>query len=214
MTRLLPAALPPHPDVEILSSERVWDGRCPLDVVKFRHRRFDGTMSGPRTWELWRRGVAMAVLPYDPVADVVLLIEQFRLSALAAGVDPVMTEIPAGFCEPGETPEQTAIRECQEETGLSPDRMEPIGAYVLTPGGCDERIGIYVGRVRAPEGVMSGLIGIGGLAAENEDIRVRVWPAAEAIDAAIAGNVPNSVAGIALLWLGLRRDWLRSRWKE
>ena len=82
-------SLPSHPDVRIEADQRVWDGRFPLDVVRFRHRRYDGTMSGPRTWELWRRGRAAAVLPYDPIRDAVVLIEQFRLPALAAGTRSV-----------------------------------------------------------------------------------------------------------------------------
>ena len=172
-------------------------------------------MSDIRTWELWRRGVAMAVLPYDPVADAVVLLEQFRLPALAAGVAPVMTEIPAGFAEPGETAAETARRECAEEIGLVPDRLEPIGEFVLTPGGCDERIGLYAGRVRAPATDAHGLAtGGGGLAAEHEDIRARVWPAGAAIAAAVAGEIPNSVAALGLLWLGVRRDWLRDRWRD
>ncbi len=91
-----PPPLPAHPDVLIEADERVWDGRFPLDRIRFRHRRFDGTLSGPRTWEFWRRGRAAAMLPYDPVEDAVVLIEQFRLPALAAGLDPVMVEVPAG----------------------------------------------------------------------------------------------------------------------
>ncbi len=89
--------LPPHPDVTIESAQRVWNGRFPLDVVGFRQRQFDGSTSGLRTWELWRRGRAAALLPYDPTADAVVLIEQFRLPALAAGLDPVLVEIPAGL---------------------------------------------------------------------------------------------------------------------
>ncbi len=41
--------------------------RC--SASRFRNRRFDGAMSGDRTWELWRRGRAAAVLPYDPLRD-------------------------------------------------------------------------------------------------------------------------------------------------
>ncbi|MDB5401812.1 MAG: nudF, partial [Rhodopila sp.] len=89
--------IPPHPDVVIESEQRVWSGRFPLDVVKFRHRRFDGTLSNTRTWELWRRGRAAALLPYDPIADALVLIEQFRFPALAAGVDPTLVELPAGL---------------------------------------------------------------------------------------------------------------------
>jgi hypothetical protein len=58
------------------------------------------------------------------------------------------------------------------------------------------------------------LIGYAGLAAESEDIRVRALPALTAIDRAIAGQYPNSVATIGLLWLAARREWLRGIWSR
>lgn len=206
------AFIPRHPDVQIVSNDVAWSGRFSVDVVKFRHRRFDGAMSGVRTWELFVRGRAAAVLPYDPVSDQVALIEQFRLPALAAGLEPVMVEIPAGLCDSGEDPGTTATRESMEETGLGVDLMERIGDFVLTPGGSDERCTVFVGRIHAPPAGPGGVIGAGGLAAEHEDIRVRLHPAADAIAAAIAGQYPNSVTTIALLWLAARREWLRGHW--
>ena len=206
------AALPSHPDVQIISSETAWRGRFSVEVVKFRHRRFDNAISGVRTWELFCRGHAAGVLPYDPITDQVALIEQFRLPALAAGVEPVMVEIPAGFCEKGEDPAETVIRESQEEMGLAVDLLELIGDFVLTPGGSDERCTMFVGRIRAPNAGPDGIIGQGGLADEQEDIRVRLHPATAAIDAAIAGRYSNSVTTIALLWLAARREWLRTHW--
>ena len=206
------SALPPHKDVEIKSGRRVWQGRTALDVIDFRNRRFDGEMSAVRTWEVWRRGHAVAVLPYDPAADVLVLMEQFRLPALAAGVEPVMVEIPAGFREDSETTEATASRETHEETGLMPDRLTLIGDFVLSPGGSDELITIFVGRVQAPPADADGIAGIAGLASEHEDIRVRVWPAKAAIEAALDGRFPNSVTTIALLWFAQRRDRLRAEW--
>ncbi len=143
--------LPAHPDVEVCSEQRVWNGRFPLDVVRFRHRRFDGAMSGVKTWEVWRRGRAAAVLPYDPVADAVVLIEQFRLPALVAGLDPVLVELPAGLCDDGETPEATARREMVEEMGLTVGALRRIGGFLLTPGGADEVCELYAGRVQAPQ---------------------------------------------------------------
>ena len=205
-------ALPPYPGLQIESNETVWAGRFPLQVVKFRHRRFDNEVSGLRTWELWRRGRAGAVLPYDPIADQVVLIEQFRLPALAAGIDPVMVEIPAGLCDGDEDPEATVRRESQEEMHLDADPLERIGDFVLTPGGCDERCTMFAGRVIAPQGDAQGLVGNSGLASEHEDIRIRVRPADAAIADAVAGRFPNSVTTIALLWLAARRDWLRGRW--
>ena len=206
------AAIPAHPGVDICSEQRVWDGRFPLDVVRFRHRRFDGAMSGVKTWEVWRRGRAAAVLPYDPVADVVVVIEQFRLPALVAGLDPVLVELPAGLCDDGETPEATARREMMEEMALAVDVLQRIGGFLLTPGGADEVCELYAGRVRAPAADANGIAGHAGMTDEHEDIRVRVWPADRAIEAALGGQMTNSVTMIGLLWLAARRDDLRKEW--
>jgi ADP-ribose pyrophosphatase len=205
--------LPVHPDVQIESDQRVWSGRFPLDVVRFRNRRFDGTMSGVRTWEMWRRGRAVAMVPYDPVADVVVLIEQFRFPAFAAGIDPVLVELPAGLLEDGEDPEATMHRELQEEMAMTADRLERIGGYMLTAGGADEFCDIYIGRVHAPETGPDGIAWHAGETAEEEDIRVRVWPAAKAVEAALDGRFTNSITAIGLLWFAARRDALRQRWR-
>jgi len=204
--------IPPNPDVVIESEKRVWSGRFPLDVIQFRHRRFDGALSNTRTWELWRRGHAAALLPYDPVADALVLIEQFRFPALAAGVDPTLVELPAGLCEDNEDPAETIRREMQEEMNLAADRVERIGGFMLSAGGADELCHLYAGRVTAPPADPEGLAGYGGEASENEDIRVRVWPADKAIAAAFAGHFTNSITAIALFWLATKRDWLRQQW--
>lgn len=201
--------LPTSPDVTIESEQRVWSGRFPLDVIRFRNRRFDGTMSEPRTWELWRRGRAVAMLPYDPVADAVVLIEQFRFPAFAVGIDPVLVELPAGMLEDGEDPEDAMHRELQEEMAMTADRLERIGGYMLSAGGVDEFIEVYIGRVRAPD---TDAVWHAGEATEHEDIRSRVWPADKAIAAALDGQFANSVTAIGLLWLAAKRDSLRQRW--
>ena len=206
------SSIPPASGVEIIDERRVWSGRFPLDLITFRHRRFDGTWSQDRHWELFRRGRAAAMLPYDPWSDSVVLIEQFRLPALAGGVDPVMIEIPAGLCDGTEDPADTARRETREETGLAVDRLEPIGDFILTAGGSDERCSMFAGRVRAPAIDADGFAGRFGLASEQEDIRVRVSPADPMIADAIAGRLPNSVTTIALLWLAARRVELRTNW--
>ena len=67
-----PAKAPPvpaHPGVTVLEDEVVWGGRFPLQRVRFRYTRFDGAESPVLTWELWRRGRSVAVLPYDPWSD-------------------------------------------------------------------------------------------------------------------------------------------------
>ena len=202
------------PDVVVESEQRVWSGRCPLDVIQFRQRRFDGTMSSARRWEVWRRGQAVAMVPYDPVADALVLIEQFRFPAYVAGFEPTMVELPAGFIDAGETPEAAMGRELHEEMGLSGDRLTPIGTFMLSPGGADESCVLFAGRVTAPPAGPDGIAGIAGEAAEHEDIRTRVWPADAAIAAALKGEFTNAITMIGLLWFAANRDRLRREWSQ
>jgi ADP-ribose pyrophosphatase len=199
------AAFPP---AEILERTTLAPGRWPLEAIRFRYRRFDGAFSAPQTWTVWRRGQAVAVVPYDPATDRVVLIEQFRLPAHLAGRDPIMLEVPAGLLESAD-PEACARREVVEEAGVELSRIEPIGDYLLTPGGSDETIMLFAGQVAAPP------LGVGhvfGLAHEHENIRVTVFDAADAVAAAFDGRVANATTAIALAWLGLNRDRLRRQW--
>lgn len=210
----LPTPLVTLGDVEIENTRTVWEGRFSLQIVDFCNRRFDGTKAGSREWELWRRGKAAAVLPYDPVQDAVVLIEQFRISAFAAGLDAVMAEIPAGMCDGTESVEHTVIREAEEETHLSVRDLQLIGTFLLSPGGCDETCSIFIGRVSAPNAGAGGLLGSGGLSSEQEDLRIRLCSATTAIGRALQGEYPNSVTTIALLWLAANRARLKREWIE
>lgn len=208
---ITPSPLPPA--AEILAEQTVHHGRFPKQVLRFRFRRFDGTMSRPLSWEVWRRGQAAALLPYDPETDRVVLIEQFRLPALLAGLAPRLLEVPAGLLDEDD-PERCARRETTEEAGLSVGRTEKLGLYLLTPGGSDERIHLFAGEVAAPPTGADGIGGRFGLAEEGEDIRVRVFDANDAIEAAFDGRVSNATTAIALAWLGLNRDRLRREWSR
>ena len=208
-----PAKAPPipaHPGLSVHADDVVWDGRFPLQRVRFSYTRFDGRPSTELTWELWRRGRGVALMPYDPVQDRVALIEQFRLPALAAGLAPVMRECPAGLLEPGEDPEAAGRRELQEETGLAPGRIETIGEFMLMQGGCDEVMHLYAAEVRLPEAEAAGTH---GLAHQGEDIRVLVMPADDAFALIDANAIPNMTATICLMWLRQHRDRLRREWR-
>jgi ADP-ribose pyrophosphatase len=133
---------------------------------------------------------------------------------LAAGLDPVLIELPAGLIEDGEDPEAAMHREMHEEMRMEADRLERIGGFLLAPGGCDEVLELYVGRVRAPVTGPDGIVGTAGAEAEGEDIRTRVWPAQKAIDLALSGALANSVTTIGLLWLAAKRVSLQERWRE
>jgi ADP-ribose pyrophosphatase len=208
-----PAKAPPipaHPGVTVLEDEVVWDGRFPLQRVRFTYTRFDGSQSGVLVWVLWRRNAGVGVLPYDPVTDSVALIEQFRLPALSAGLPPVMMETPAGLLEIGEDPEEAGRRELLEETGLTPGRIESIGQYMLMQGGCDEMMHLYAAEARLPDAAAA--TGTHGLVEEGEDIRVLVMPAEEAFALLDRNAIKNMTATLCLMWLRHHRARLRQEW--
>ena len=115
-------------DVEILDKSEQYKGYFRINRYRLRHRLYAGGWSGELQRELFERGHAVGVLPYDPAADSVVLIEQFRIGALVAGMEPWLTEIVAGIIEEGEAPEEVARRETREEAGL-----EVIGSHAHLP---------------------------------------------------------------------------------
>lgn len=195
-------------DVEILERETLHDGFFRMDRLRLRHRRFAGDWSAPMSRELFVRGPAVVLLPYDPVLDEVVMIEQFRVGALDFGPSPWHMEFVAGIAEDGEAPETVARREAMEEAGLAVGEIVPVHHYQVSPGGNTEAIRVYCGRVDA-----SCAEGIHGLAAEHEDIRVHRVALADALAALAAGEVRNAAGIVALQWLALHRDELRDRWR-
>ena len=71
-------------DIEVVAKTTPYEGYFKLDIYRLKHRLFEGGWSGEMTREVFRRGHAVSVLPYDPVLDQVVLIEQFRPGAYAA----------------------------------------------------------------------------------------------------------------------------------
>lgn len=197
----------PRDDVEIFQTETVWKGYFRMDRLRLRHRLFAGGWGPAITREVFERGHAAALLPYDPVRDEVVLIEQFRVGALTAGAEPWLVEIVAGIIEDGEGAEDVVRRETMEEAGCEVSELFPIMDVFTTPGGSSERIAIYLGRVDT-----QGVGGIHGLADEGEDIRVFAEPLDAAMARLAAGGIANVTAVAALQWLALNREQVRGRW--
>lgn len=201
--------IPPFPGLEIREDELVWSGRFPLQRVRFTYERFDGARSAELTWELWRRGSGVAMLPYDPWNDRLALIEQFRLPVHAAGLPPIHRECVAGLLEAGEDPEEAARRESEEEAGIAPDLVEKIGRYMLMQGGCDELMHLHCGRARLPE---PGAPTTHGLVHEGEDIRLIITTAEAAFAMLDANAIQNATCALSLFWLRQNRARLRTEW--
>lgn len=136
-------------DVEIIARETLYRGFFSLDLYRFRHRLFNGGMSREITREIFERGHAVVLLPFDPVRDEVVLVEQIRIAAYDTSESPWLLEMVAGMIEAGETVEDVARREALEEAGLEVGRTKPILSYLASPGGTSERLSILVGEVDA-----------------------------------------------------------------
>ena len=196
-------------DVEVLAIDPLCHGKYRMDRYHLRYRSYAGTWSPEVTREMFDRGQSVAILPYDPVLDQVVLIEQFRPGAFAAGDEhPWLWEIVAGVIEEGETPVEVAKRECQEEAGLQPTEVLPIGEFYVSAGASTEYTRVFVGRVDA-----KGAGGLHGLVEEVEDIRVFTMPSDEALTALAQGKIRTAPAFAALTWLKGERDNLRKAWR-
>jgi ADP-ribose pyrophosphatase len=195
-------------DVEIIEHDIPYDGYFRIERFQLRHRRFDGDWMPVFTRELFERGRAVAVLPYDPRRDEVVLIRQFRIGAWAAGLEtPWLWEIVAGIVEDGETDVDVLHRETMEEAGLELGRIEPVSDYLVSPGGTSERCTAYCAEVDA-----GAAGGVHGLDQEHEDIAVERVPF-DRLQAMLAtGELCNAVAVISTQWLMLNRDRLRREW--
>ena len=137
-----------------------------------------------------------------PRAEIVL-IRQFRLAAHLANGNGDLVEIVAGHVEAGESPAETARRECVEEIGVAPTPLIELFTYLTSPGLCDEEITVFLGIVdaaRVPERA--------GAAAEHEDIVVMRVPIDAALAALAGRTVRNGPLIVALQWLALNRGRL------
>lgn len=211
-SRVRARSMPPRPDrfqgrIAVEAHRRPYARFFALEEFELRHARFDGTMSDTMLRAVFRAPDAALVLPYDPVRDRVLLIEQMRVGPLARGdamcwhLEPI-----AGLIDPGETPEQTVRREAQEEAGLTLGALFAVAEAYPSPGNSSEFHYIYVATADLHEGVT----GVAGLASEDEDIRSHLLPFDRLLEACDRQEIVNSPLVMATYWLARHRARLRA----
>jgi ADP-ribose pyrophosphatase len=120
----------------------------------------------------------------------VTLVRQYRYA-----VDALVWELPAGRWDPGETPEEGARRELEEEVGLSARFLEPISTFWTTPGFCDEVMHLF----RA-----TGLETVPARPEADESIEARSFTLAEVEGMIHRGEIREGKTLVALL-MELRR---------
>ena len=194
-------------DAELLSQETCFKGFFTVNKYRVRHKLYQGGRSEVFEREIFERGDAVVLMPYDPITDQVVLIEQFRVGALNREQSPWLLEFIAGMFGENESPEQVAIREAKEEANIDikPEQLQFVSKFLLSPGGATEMAHLFVAKVD-----VSNLSGVYGLADEHEDILVRVMPRQQAMSLVENGKINNAATIIGLQWLSLNHRALCS----
>lgn len=206
---LSPAASPSgfgRQDIEDAGAPISHRGYFILRNALVRFRQFAGGMSAQVKREVFVGSDASILLPYDPVRDRVLLIEQFRPGPYVRGDEqPWMLEPIAGRIDPGESAEDAAFRETQEEAGLQLSSLHNVAKCYASPGCNTEYFHIFVGCTDLPDDV----IGVSGVANEAEDIKSYLYSFDELMEMTDKMRAANAPLVLAALWLARHRESLR-----
>ena len=137
-----------------------------LNEVEFDYRRGDGEWQTQKR-EVFDRGHAAALLPYNLASRTVVLTRQFRLPAYLAGHDDLLIEAAAGMLDDA-TPQERIRLEVEEETGYSVHAVEKVFEAFMSPGALSEKLYFFVAEYDPASRTGAG----GGLKNEGEDIVV------------------------------------------
>ena len=175
------------PNATLISSRVVYEGRIfdvTLDLVRLPH-------GVEADLEVVRHDGSVVLIPIAADGRL-LLVHQYRHPA-----GRMLWELPAGSLEAGEQPETAAARECQEELGLIPARLDRLHTLYPTPGFCSEFMVFFRATgLRAP--------GTGDAAAhqdEDESIEVGTFSVDEMRAMIAQGEIADlkTVAALTML---------------
>ncbi len=193
-------------DVTIMAQHQPYAKFFAVEEYDLIHRLFDGNQGSLINRAVFVSGDAVTVLPYDARRDRVLLVEQFRAGPLARGdVQPWQLEPIAGRIDPGETPEETAIREAHEEAGLTLTTLLPVANYYPSPGAKTEFLYSFVALTDLPDDTAI----VAGLESEGEDIKGHVISFERLMRLVHSGEAATAPLILTALWLERERPRLR-----
>jgi len=197
-------------DVIIHNVETRFQGFFKIDCYQLSHKLFNGGQSDILSREIFERGDAVVLMPYDAKLDKVILLEQFRAGAIREGETPWLLEFVAGMFNANENPEDVAVREAEEEAGLiiPSDELISIMSYFSSPGGMSEKIHLYAACIDISK--LNNDNPVYGLEDEGEDILVHIMPRSEAMALLSEGKINNAATIIGLQWLALNYQSLQA----
>ena len=189
----------------------VYKGFFSVEEHDLTYQKFNNEQSNVVTRSTLVSSDAVIVLPYDPINDRILLIEQFRAGPYVKGDEnPWVLEPIAGLIDEGETPESAGIREAQEEAHLEIKRLELVARSYPSPGISTEFFHQYIGIVELLDS--SNLIA--GLQSENEDIRSHIFEYEQFFEMIESGKVKVGPLILLGLWLSKNRNRLRKTYSN
>ena len=187
----------------------VYKGFFSVEEHDLTYQKFNNEQSNVVTRSTLVSSDAVIVLPYDPINDRILLIEQFRAGPYVKGDEnPWVLEPIAGLIDEGETPESAGIREAQEEAHLEIKRLELVARSYPSPGISTEFFHQYIGIVSLPEETNL----VSGLESEAEDIRSHIFSYEEFYKMIVEGEMNVGPAILLGLWLSKNRKSLMKKY--
>ncbi len=193
-------------DVEVTQAQRPYANFFTLEEYDLRFRRYAGGQSDMVKRAVFVATDAVIVLPYDPLRDRVLLVEQFRSGPFARGDKrPWQVEPIAGRIDAGETAQEAARREAAEEAGLTLRSLHDVAHCYASPGCSTEFFDIYVALADLPDDIT----GVSGLESEQEDIRSYLFSFDDLMTLVDRFEAVNAPLVLAALWLARHRERLR-----
>jgi ADP-ribose pyrophosphatase len=172
-----------------------------VEEAYLRFELFNGEMS-PRVRRLkLERGNSVGVLVLNRSTEKLLLVSQFRYPTYPNNQGWTI-ELIAGMVDDGETAEESARRELQEEIGVNIETFEHIATFYPSPGGSSEQIFLYYSEV---SGEQARYKGTGGLQASGEDIKVVELTLDKALAMVGTGEIVDAKTILGMYWLRNRQ---------
>ena len=195
-------------NIQVENIQREYLGFFALNQISLKYSQFDGDISELKNRVILMGSEASLILPYDPVLDKVLLVEQFRIGPFCRGDRaPWVFEPVAGIIEVGETPDEAAKREVFEEAGLEVTQLVKMGSGYPNPGEATSYFYNYIAIVDLSEYSP----GIYGAKNEGEDIRTHVVDFNTVLNWSVSNKLRVLPLNTMVLWLALNKLKLPSK---